>query len=193
MKQKNVKWTYLHKIAKKLEMRFPTQFQICTSIERQNHWTSIQIQKHKYPNSMFFWPKIHGPMFYSRYYWCYISIYPCISCNKISIFVNTFRTNNISVITCSRINYFVKKWQNICVHVVHKQGDQIGRIFVSWPIVYSCFGQFFTISARVQIFVHYFHRKKVFKIIFFTKNCFCYLHSGWYFYKIIWSPWGPHW
>jgi hypothetical protein len=66
-----------------------------------------------------------------------------------------------------------------------QQGDQIGRIFAGWAIVF--FGQFFSkIMKAAQSFGPFFPHFRLY--IRFGKKRLG-LHFGRFFHKLIWSPW----
>jgi hypothetical protein len=72
---------------------------------------------------------------------------------------------------------------NFWLYRDHSQGDQIGRIFAYWAIVY--FGHLLKIT-EVGSVGNFFQQKKNQKIIYFDKKRLG-LHFGDFFHKLTWS------
>jgi hypothetical protein len=66
------------------------------------------------------------------------------------------------------------------------QGDQIGRIFAYWAIVYVLWAVFEKITEVEKIFIYFFLQHKL--TFNFDKN-WVGLHFGRTCHKLIWSPW----
>jgi hypothetical protein len=64
------------------------------------------------------------------------------------------------------------------------QGDQVGPLFTYWVIIY--FGQFFKLQNELT-FLGIFYTGESYVLILTKK--WVGLEFGWFFHKLIWSPW----